>query len=385
MMKQYTPSELANLTGVTPRTIRYYDQRGLLKPESRNAEGYRLYGGDALLRMQRITMLKFAGFSLGEIRDALEVTEQENLWQLLSDQKQLITQRIEQLEEIVNLLDELSQADASDPDTLARSMQLVRKINHSGRMYQVFQRNGSANLYPWEFDRMQLKPGERILDAGCGVGMIWRHSWERIPKSLQVDLMDLHENNLTKLQTYYRERKELLAPGVRLSFRHENVETAALDGGYDQILMAYLFHSLERCTETVEKLKMMLRPGGILNVVESVDVQMLEEMDALYQEFSGIGCLENRIESKKKQRKELEQMLNACFPKIECHVFQNDLTFTVVEELYRYLMDSYRELVQELEASGTDFIAYLRKVMAQKGKIVFHSQVRMYRCKKEEA
>ena len=35
MMKQYTPSELANLTGVTPRTIRYYDQRGLLKPQCR--------------------------------------------------------------------------------------------------------------------------------------------------------------------------------------------------------------------------------------------------------------------------------------------------------------------------------------------------------------
>lgn len=384
-MKQYTPSELANLTGVTPRTIRYYDQRGLLKPESRNAEGYRLYGSDALLRMQRITMLKFAGFSLGEIRDALEVTEQENLWQLIRDQKQLITQRIEQLEEIVNLLDELSQADAANPDTLARSMQLVRKINHSVRMYRVFQRNGSANLYPWEFDRMQLKPGERILDAGCGIGMIWRHSWERIPENLQVDLMDIHENNLTKLRTYYRERKDLLAPGVQLSFRHENVETAALDGGYDQILMAYLVHSLEHGSETVEKLKTMLRPGGILNVVESVDVQMLEEMDALYQDFSETTCLDSRIAKKKAQREKLEQKLNSCFPEIECHVFQNDLTFTVVEELYRFLMDSYRELVQELESSGTDFIAYLRKVMVQKRKIVLHSQVRMYRCKKEEA
>ena len=48
-------------------------------------------------------------------------------------------------------------------------------------------------------------------------------------------------------------------------------------------------------------------------------------------------------------------------------------------------MDSYRELVQELEASGTDFIAYLRRVMEQKGKIVLHSQVKMYRCKKENA
>ena len=384
-MKQYTPSELANLTGVTPRTIRYYDQRGLLKPESRNEEGYRLYGSDALLRMQRITMLKFAGFSLGEIRDALEVTEQENLWQLLSDQKQLITQRIEQLEEIVNLLDELSQADASNPDTLARSMQLVRKINHSGRMYQVFQRNGSANLYPWEFDRMQLKPGERILDAGCGIGMIWRHSWERIPENLRVDLMDLHENNLMKLQTYYRERKELLAPGVQLSFQHENVETAALDGGYDQILMAYVTKNLEHGQQTMEKLKKALRVGGVMNVVESVDEQLLEDIDALYQDFSGATCLGGRIAEQQQRKRTLEQLINGCFRNVECHVFQNDLTFTVVEELSRYLMDSYRELVQELETSGTDFIAYLRKVMEQKGKIVFHSQVRMYRCKKEKA
>lgn len=384
-MKQYTPGELAKLTGVTPRTIRYYDQRGLLKPESRSEEGYRLYGSDALLRMQRITMLKFAGFSLGEIRDALEVTEQENLWQLLSDQKQLITQRIEQLEEIVNLLDELSQADASDPDTLARSMQLVRKINHSGRMYQVYQRNGSANLYPWEFDRMQLKPGEKILDAGCGVGMLWRHSWERIPENLRVELLDLHENNLVKMQTYCRERKELLAPGVQFTFRHENVETAVLDGEYDQIIMAYLYNSLECHPETIDKLKMQLRSGGILNVVESVDVQLLEEIDTLYEEYSGEGCLKDRIVKKQRQKAELEQLLSACFCNVDCHVFQNDLTFTVVEALYRFLMDSYRELVQELETSGTDFIAYLRKVMAQKGKIVLHSQVRMYRCKKEDA
>ena len=384
-MKQYTPGELAKLTGVTPRTIRYYDQRGLLNPESRSEEGYRLYGSDALLRMQRITMLKFAGFSLGEIRDALEVTEQENLWQLLSDQKQLITQRIEQLEEIVNLLDELSQADASDPDTLARSMKLVRKINHSVRSYQVFQQNGAANLYPWEFDRMQMKPGERILDAGCGVGMLWRHSWERIPENLRVELMDLHENNLVKMQTYCRERKELLAPGVQFTFRHENVETAVLDGEYDQIIMAYLYNSLEHHPETIDKLKMQLRSGGILNVVESVDVQLLEEIDTLYQEYSGEGCLKDRIVKKQRQKTELEQLLNACFRNVDCHVFQNDLIFTVVEELYRFLMDSYRELVQELETSGTDFIAYLRKVMAQKGKIVLHSQVRMYRCKKEDA
>ena len=196
--------------------------------------------------------------------------------------------------------------------------------------------------------------------------------------------MDLHENNLMKLQTYYRERKELLAPGVQFSFRHENVETAALDGGYDQILMAFVMNYLEHMQETLRKINHSLVPGGILNVVMDYDTQKLEEIDALYEEFAGTACLQNRIQKKQRQRKEWEQALNSCFTEIECHVFQNDLTFTVVEELYRFLMDSYRELVQELETSGTDFIAYLRKVMEQKGKIVFHSQVRMYRCKKED-
>lgn len=147
-MKQYTPSELARLTGVTARTIRYYDQRGLLAPAERGKDGYRYYDSQALLRMQRIVMLKYAGFSLGEIRDALEVTDQEDLWQLLQDQKLLIGQRIQRLTEIMELLEELSQTDAADPDLLARSMKLVRRINSSVRAYQFYQENDGGSGVP---------------------------------------------------------------------------------------------------------------------------------------------------------------------------------------------------------------------------------------------
>lgn len=383
-MKQYTPSELASLAGVTPRTIRYYDQRGLLPPASRTPEGYRLYDSNALLKMQRISMLKFAGFSLGEIRDTLEMTEPKDLWQLLQDQKQLVTQRIEQLTEIINMLDELQQSDAADPDTLARSMALVRKINHSVRTYWTYERNGSGRLYPWEFDHMQLKSGEKILDAGCGIGMLWRQNWSRIPEDLHVDLCDIHSGNLQKLETFCREQQNTHPSGATFSFQQQDIETLSASEKYDQILMAYLLGQLEHPDETMEKLYASLKPGGALNLVESRNHQLLEDLDTLYRDFSGESCLSGRLQKETERFQRTEALLHRHFCNIETHIFENDLTFTVPEELYRYLMDSYTELTQELEHSGTEFIAYLRKLLSEQGPVILHSQVYFYRCHKEE-
>ncbi len=382
-MKQYTPSELARLTGVTARTIRYYDQRGLLAPAERGKDGYRYYDSQALLRMQRIVMLKYAGFSLGEIRDALEVTDQEDLWQLLQDQKLLIGQRIQRLTEIVELLEELSQTDAADPDLLARSMKLVRRINGSVRAYQFYQENGAGDLYPWEFDRLRLQPGQRVLDAGCGVGMIWRHSWRRIPEGLQVDALDVRQSNLEKLKAFCRDQQSDLAPGASFSFLHENVEKWEHEGCYDQILMAYLTGDLESVPETLDRLLESLKPGGYLNVVEG-DNRSLAEADALYQDFFGESCLQKTIARKNQRLAKLNAALQARFVEIEDHVFQNDLTFTDPMALYRYLTDLYSEMAQELAQSGTDFIAYLRQQLRQRGSIQIHSQVHLYRCRKEE-
>jgi len=68
---QYRPSEFARLAGVTVRALHHYDQLGLLKPSSRTAAGYRLYGPPDIARLQQIVTLKFIGFSLREIKRLL--------------------------------------------------------------------------------------------------------------------------------------------------------------------------------------------------------------------------------------------------------------------------------------------------------------------------
>ena len=51
---EYTVKALADLAGVTPRTLRWYDRLGLLKPLRTTEAGYRLYGPPQLDRLQDI-------------------------------------------------------------------------------------------------------------------------------------------------------------------------------------------------------------------------------------------------------------------------------------------------------------------------------------------
>lgn len=65
-------SQVARLTGISVRTLQYYDEIGLLKPSELTSSGYRLYDDNALQTLQQILFFKELGFSLKEIRQILE-------------------------------------------------------------------------------------------------------------------------------------------------------------------------------------------------------------------------------------------------------------------------------------------------------------------------
>lgn len=64
--------DLAKQTGVSVRTLHYYDEIGLLSPSGRTESGYRLYATPDIMRLQQIVSLRQIGFSLEEIRECLE-------------------------------------------------------------------------------------------------------------------------------------------------------------------------------------------------------------------------------------------------------------------------------------------------------------------------
>ena len=65
--------ELAQIAGVTPRTIRYYENLGLLSPNEREGKGFRYYSQTELAKLQKIDCLKSLGLTLEEITTVIDL------------------------------------------------------------------------------------------------------------------------------------------------------------------------------------------------------------------------------------------------------------------------------------------------------------------------
>ena len=70
-MAQWYIQEFSKISNITMRTLRHYDDIGLLKPSVRLPNGYRLYSETDLLRLQQIIALKFFGFKLTQVQTLL--------------------------------------------------------------------------------------------------------------------------------------------------------------------------------------------------------------------------------------------------------------------------------------------------------------------------
>jgi MerR family transcriptional regulator, thiopeptide resistance regulator len=100
-----TVGEVAELAGVTVRTLHHYDEIGLLVPGARSDAGYRLYGYEDLARLQEILGWRALGFSLEDIRAMLDDPSYDRERALVR-QRQLVERDLERLAALRAALDD---------------------------------------------------------------------------------------------------------------------------------------------------------------------------------------------------------------------------------------------------------------------------------------
>lgn len=112
-MTTYSIGQLARQGGVPIDTVRYYERNDLLEPASRLASGYRRYGDAQLRRLRFIRRAKALGFSLGDIRELLALSDERSVAKVkraASAKLADIEARIAELERIRNGLQALVDA-----------------------------------------------------------------------------------------------------------------------------------------------------------------------------------------------------------------------------------------------------------------------------------
>ena len=106
-----TVKEVADLTGVSVRTLQYYDEIGLLKPTKVNEAGYRFYDDAVLQKLQQILFFKELDFKLKDIKEIMTSGTYNNI-EVFRKQKRLLTVKRDRLNGLLNLLERLEKGEA---------------------------------------------------------------------------------------------------------------------------------------------------------------------------------------------------------------------------------------------------------------------------------
>ena len=104
-MSMFTVKQLSKMAGITPRTLHYYDEIGLLKPSRVGENGYRYYGDDALLRLQQVLLYRELDLPLEDIKQIMGRRDFDIL-SALEQHKEQLRKRMARMERLIGTVDE---------------------------------------------------------------------------------------------------------------------------------------------------------------------------------------------------------------------------------------------------------------------------------------
>ena len=152
-------ADVARMSGVTARTLRHYDDIGLLEPAYLGANGYRYYEEEQLLRLQQILVLREIGLSLAEIAHAVD-SEPDTLAALKRQHDRLLTER--------NRLGRMADTVARTIAEIEGTTAMTGKINRPENLFEGFDYkqydDEARERWPEEFEQSRRKTATLTTD-----------------------------------------------------------------------------------------------------------------------------------------------------------------------------------------------------------------------------
>lgn len=377
--KFYTAGEFAEKSGVTIRTIRYYDNEGLLKPTTYSDSGYRLYCEKDFAKLQKIITLKYLGLSLGDISEMVkEEVDEKELLKSLSEQKELLEKKIMNMQlvfksiqkteklimdnkfdwqDVIKIIDYINE-NKSIVEQYKNSSNLVSRINIHERF--------STNKYGWHrwvWDNIKFKSGIRILEVGCGNGELWVKNSDRLPKDCKVYLTDISEGML-------RDAKNKLK-NIDYNFIFSKVDAQDIpyeDGYFDVVIANHMLFHVENRNKVLKEIRRVLKSQGVLyaSTIGNDHMKEIHELCSEYDEridFSSKKFQDSfGLESGKKQ---LEDILQ----NVDVRVYDDSLIVTESKPLINYINSTIGNVQEILKDKEEVFRNYLDEKIERYGGI----------------
>lgn len=166
MKEHWKVGEVAELTGLTIRTLRYYDQICLFSPSQYTESGHRLYTKADLVRLQPILSLKQMGMSLEEIQLLLSNPEEHTVAEILQTQISRVKKEIEVQQKLVAELENaLSAAHSNRTMSIPELTKLMEALKMNKEKYFSKQQLDTMESNYENADKQFLKQAEQEFEA----------------------------------------------------------------------------------------------------------------------------------------------------------------------------------------------------------------------------
>ena len=357
--KHYKIGELATITNVSTKAIRIYEAKGLLTSYRDETNNYRYFEEDAIVRMQKIEVLKYLGFSLEDIGKMLERYESMNLTESFLEQKRMLEKKAWELDRMICCMDRAAKESQMEGFEITKLFETLRKIIISRSadegVYRMYGHSDEPKGWSrWIYEQANIRPGEHILDAGCGWGNLWRYNEERYVADMQVTLVDFHNTHADELAEYILDKEQF-------EFMWGDLNELDYPKKYDCIFLNHLIFYLETPTKTYTRLKSYLNSGGRmittwggLLLAENLKTLLCEHAPEEQKQIKAhFTELKEEIEQREKELKQV-------FSEVALHKYPAVLHFETAKEMVDYLESVAKKLGVNIADGMPTFEKFLK-------------------------
>ncbi len=148
------------------------------------------------------------------------------------------------------------------------------------RLHQRFSTNRYGQMR-WMFDRIQLPENARVLELGCGTGILWRGS-AKVPRGWRVILSDMSNGMLRETRT------SLAQLGHSFSYMQTDAQAIPFrDESFDAVIANHMLYHVPDIPRALEEVRRVLKPSGFCYAA-TMGLANLQEMNELAVRFFSI-------------------------------------------------------------------------------------------------
>lgn len=382
MKGQYTTGEIAKMAGVTTRTIRYYDNKGVLSPSSHNSSGHRLYTESDFIKLKRILALKYLGLSLEEVKNTESQSfEKKDIINSLSLQKNIIKNKINYMKIVLHAIESAENSIEDEQEQNIdwnKTIDIIKILEDEKELLQQYidssnldasvklQDRFSSNRhgwYKWTFNNIKLNKKYKVLEIGCGNGALWSKNIDLLDKDINITLTDVCEdmvNNAKKNLSDYSDvfDFEIVDPN-NIPFEDES---------FDLVIANHILFYMKDLDKVLKEIKRVLKVGGHF-YSSTIDSKNMKELESLMKGFnSNIKISEEKISSKFGMENG-QEILSKHFNQTKRYLYEDKLVINDSKGILEYIYSIPGNIIELVDTKKKDFEKYIDSNINKNGNI----------------